>query len=424
MACSTAVAAVVSALAPANIRSGFAASLDFAAERYMARGRTYSLSQFPGWSFSRASSAWNAVNGQLVEFPADVPRVIPGAGLALQAPTIRLSRHPQTRVNWSEGVVDVAPLDTTTEGFERRRYISRGEVWNRASGPMSHSLQPGDQIWVRARYEAGSSGRCLVRFRNSNNGSSADVNGPVGALDANQQAAGSISNLRNYDLGGGVYEVVFQVTISTATDTNSIDIGPDSDVAGEYVIAHGAQVTNAPSAWILGEPSEQAAQAADRGALTDVDALGLTAAVLAAGYTLYVETQEEALLSGARYLLIGTTGSNDGSALLRHGAADPAAALLEQRDDAGVHQGVAASNGLVVGQVNKIAIRVEANNSGVSVNGETVGVDTSVSPASLLDTVFIGPFGGPVANMIIKRIDFSDRLYSDAELQALTTGGA
>lgn len=48
---------------------------------------------FPGASFTRASSAWDFVGGVLTEFAADVPRIIPGVGLRSEGAGTELFTH-------------------------------------------------------------------------------------------------------------------------------------------------------------------------------------------------------------------------------------------------------------------------------------------------------------------------------------------
>lgn len=225
--------------------------------------RPSGLLTFPSVSFSRASSGWGFVGGVLTEFTDDQPRLTDD-GLMREAQALRYTRKPVAHDDWSNvGGLTNEALSPSSAGFTRRRLISGGETWHRYQSGEPTSLTSGDELHARVRYETGSSGKVWIRIFGNVSSTVSSIAGTVGSLTTDVQAIGPVSILEQTSLGANVFEVAFKVILDGGHGACGIAVTPNSDVVGEDVILHGAQLTNNASGWIVDNPSGQATRDAD-----------------------------------------------------------------------------------------------------------------------------------------------------------------
>lgn len=239
---------------PLGIPRGASTVLGFEKNAYLANNRRYAIANIPGATYS------GGVNG--IYGPA--PRVEPSVGLLVEAAATRFSLYPRTETGWlpdNGAVIEV--LSTTADGFVRRRVTSGGFSFSRTATVITQSLTSGTVVFVRARYETGTSGRARVVFRNTGAGTESNVAGVVGALVATNATAGAVSNVVNTNLGGGVFEVSYEITLNANGTNYTLGVGPDTSDNTLNVIFHGAQSATGAPGWIFATPNSATTRTAD-----------------------------------------------------------------------------------------------------------------------------------------------------------------
>jgi hypothetical protein len=189
-------------------------------------------------------------------------------------------------------------------------------------------LIAGHENFLTVYYLAGTSGRCRVQL--DLNGLNVSARGPVGALVADNQINGTLTDVVNYDLGGGIYCMTCKVVSNASVDV-TIGIGPDTATVGLDVIALGGQMTDVASSFIFTNGALDIRPGDD---LT-FDLSGLD---LGGGYTVYCE----AVLLGINGGFDRVFQMDDGSSSNRHLVYfDESGGGIKALDtDGGVQQGV------------------------------------------------------------------------------------
>jgi hypothetical protein len=169
------------------------------------------------------------------------------------------------------------------DGFERRRVASNGENFHRQGQNINETRSAGDIRWALFRVESGTSGRASCQWRNATATANTLIvlNTSTGAVTSRQESAGAIFHEEITDLGNGVWEVLFGFTVAAASTINFLSISPQSSIAGEDVIVHGAQLTDARSDCIT-ESADTASythwfsRVGDRGLWVEPEATNMT----------------------------------------------------------------------------------------------------------------------------------------------------
>jgi hypothetical protein len=161
--------------------------------------------------------------------------------------TPKNSHSNASRDHWI-GTATLVDLGLNALGrFDGVRVGSLGDMWTRATCP-NMPLIAGQENFLTVYYLAGTSGRCRVQL--DLNGLNVSARGPVGALVADNQINGTLTDVVNYDLGGGIYCMTCKV-VSNASVNVTIGIGPDTATVGLDVIALGGQMTDVASSFIF-----------------------------------------------------------------------------------------------------------------------------------------------------------------------------
>jgi hypothetical protein len=103
------------------------------------------------------------------------------------------------------------------------------------------AVNTGDVLTFRVWVKAGTSGRVRVNLRQVDPVNASRVLGEFGSVSSNISSAGPITSIREEDWGNGIVAVSGTITVNFTGDLQ-LGIGPDSDVAGETVIAYAAQL--------------------------------------------------------------------------------------------------------------------------------------------------------------------------------------
>lgn len=404
---------------PPGMPEGASYHSDFVNGQHWLINRRYPEPMITGRQSIR-SGAYPATrpDGVLLPFAPNVPRIVPGQGMRVLGGAIRVSQHPQTQTDWSNSNATITTLEADASGFVWRRIASTGALGHRQLLIFSDIRNAGETVWCRVRYRASTdtpSGRVRVEFRNITASTSSVIAGDLTAPVGTFSAAGTINNLVISDFGGGLYEASFAVTLAANGTSFNIGLGPDSVTAGQSVEFGGAQVTTAFADWITASPETTATVGASEYALTDLAALGLTPAVLAAGFTVVVGYIQP--FSGFEATIFELTNNTNNEVYrLRRLAGGNNQLVVRTGGVAQVDSGV----GTAVSGVNRQAIRFAVDDVGWSLNGASPGSDSSVALPSP-DRLVVGSslFGIPL-NSSIRAITIIPTPVDNATLQALS----
>lgn len=207
------------------------------------------------------------LSGAYVLFGANTPRMT-NRGLLVEAASTRLSRYPATpQANWgAAGGTKTAYPGTFLGIFSNATRVATttGQTWHRVD-VTGVTWTSGVPIGFAFYYSSGTSGRGTVVLRHGVNANEATLAGPVGDLAVTMTAAGTVTDVRNVDMGDGIYQIsgVFTPNADAASD-GGIGFGPSSTIAGQDVVFYGGWVeTLTPSSPIIANPTTTAARAAD-----------------------------------------------------------------------------------------------------------------------------------------------------------------
>lgn len=222
----------------------FQLALDFRAGRYQLNRQAVSLARIDSLYHSRASARRaQDTDGRSLEFPTGA-MAITRFGYDSREGWSVLNANPLNPRAW----VNSGSTSTNEPGdflgfASASRAASGGATWHRPESAILGGLVAGGVYTVRVRYAAGSSARCRVAVRNSTTNQESLITGPAGALSIFSQTAGTLSNLVNTALGGGIFEMSATFTAGATGASASIGVGPDTSVVGDSVIVIAAQIT-------------------------------------------------------------------------------------------------------------------------------------------------------------------------------------
>lgn len=243
--------------------------IDFANRRLAAYGRPRPFDPFlaynAGSGFSRASAAYDqrlADPLTIDSYATDAAR-LRGDGLLIGPAATRLTINPQNPQAWSNNSATLTNLAVDGQ-WSPVRVASGGQNWHSIL-LSSITTVSGTSVSFRVRYKVGSSGLFRVVMYNSDAATTSTVEGGAGALAANSSAFGAMSNVKNTNLGGGLYEIEATFTPNASVSNVRMQMGPSTATTGQYVDIYGGQVTNTPypREWILGTAGSTQAIAQD-----------------------------------------------------------------------------------------------------------------------------------------------------------------
>jgi hypothetical protein len=126
------------------------------------------------------------------------------------------------------GVWDGVSVATNGKGFH---FINSDTI----------SVTTGDVLTFRVWVKAGTSNRLRINLRQVEPISASRVRGEFGSLAADSDNAGTITSVKEEDWGNGIVAVSGTITVNFTGDFQ-LGIGPDSETAGNTVIAYAAQL--------------------------------------------------------------------------------------------------------------------------------------------------------------------------------------
>jgi hypothetical protein len=181
------------------------------------------------------------LDGNHAQAPSDAARPLLGREPEGGARNLVLSSaDANNTTNWAiSGVPTITDGGAWTEG--RKCVIASGGATFHRRQTANMAFTAGQVLRVTLIYEAGTSGRGRVIFRNTATASNSTLTGNVGSLSELDSAAGTITSLVNTDLGSGRYKASFTITLAASGNCN-FGLGPDSDTAGQTVVLLGVQV--------------------------------------------------------------------------------------------------------------------------------------------------------------------------------------
>ncbi|MEM6711375.1 MAG: hypothetical protein AAF590_03745 [Pseudomonadota bacterium] len=255
---------------PAFMREATLA-IDFKANTAWTQDGSASPSHLVSMTRSSTSHASDP-SGMVQSFPADVARITAG-GLTLLGDVTRLHGEAPI-VGGKIGASAVSALLSPQAPFTPRHLSSGGANWHQWRVPCGAIVQD-EPRFFRARYRAGTSGRCFVGFtiQGSSSDTYADLNGPVGALGVANTSGGSMADVEQHYFGDGVHEVKGRLIPGTSADGAAFGVGPHSNVAGEDITILGMQVTDQYADWIM-EGTDAVSKEGD-GSLIDLSSFNL-----------------------------------------------------------------------------------------------------------------------------------------------------
>lgn len=232
--------------------------LDLANARMAVSGNPTSYSNFVASYFTRGSTGWDtnlADPSGIDAYLTNVPRSR-GDSLLMGPQGTRQSLNPQNPQagNWTNSGSTLTNL-AADGAWLPRRVASVSQSYNGLNMINPFTIVSGTPFSIRIRYRGGSSGKFRLAVFSLSAGSLTSLaNGPVGAVVANGANLGPWSNIRNINLGGGLYELEATLTPNASATDAIVYLGPDSATAGQYVDVYGGQITNTPypREWILG----------------------------------------------------------------------------------------------------------------------------------------------------------------------------
>jgi hypothetical protein len=148
--------------------------------------------------------------------------------------------------SWGKTSCDATNLSLNELGlFDGVSVASQGQTFQRLSG-ATEVLSAGEQYVATIYYKAGTSGKYRVYIKNENEGDASYVDGDVGGDDTFNSGAGTIA-VASHTESEGVYMLVIDFTPIDSGEF-TVAIGPGSAVAGETIIALGAQIEQGSTA--------------------------------------------------------------------------------------------------------------------------------------------------------------------------------
>lgn len=403
-----------SLMRPGWAAQGSSADLDFKNQRYWldGSGLSYDVNTIPGWSFVRSGSRYSDTSaGALTSFGANTPRIT-DKGLAADAGATNLLTYSQAFDNaaWTKTEATIsadattAPDGTTT---------ADKAVWTTANS--THLLVQGVTSAANTfSIYAKASGETVISLWVAGAAVGASFNLSNGTIGFSTVTSSSIE-----DVGSGWYRcTVYDTTVTTAVyiygRTGGAFVGNETD----GVFLWGAQwETGARATPHIPTTTASASAGLDTAALTDLDSLGLTSAVLAAGYTVVAEYSQVNIDDAVRGPWRLDAGGSTLTALYHDGAI--AAGLTPELY-------VNASNlisvtGINAAAVNKVAARIKDGDSAVAANGNAAATGAHTPPTDhtqmLLGRTLAA--GQPLEGYV-RRLTIYPSALSNAQLQAVT----
>lgn len=198
-------------------------------------------------------------------------------GLLTQPQSTRLSTRPRTpQTNWgTSGVTKTAYPGTFLGIFSdaTRVATTSGQLWHRTSmGGIGWTT--GVPIGFEFYYSAGTSGNGRVVLRHGPSTNETVLSGPVGNLAVTSTNAGSVTNVKNVDMGGGIYQISGTFTPNAdTTGGGEIGFGPQTTIAERDVIFYGGWLESNAFATpiILGNEASQVTRTGNRQIVTVPD---------------------------------------------------------------------------------------------------------------------------------------------------------
>lgn len=151
--------------------------------------------------------------------------------------------------------------------FSPVRFEGVGAEWHRANNTNCAAVVSGQVYGWRVRYRAGGgspSGRCRITFRLNTLATESRARGPIGALAADNEAAGAVVVVGQLVHSNGDHEVFGTWTPNGSDSNPNMGVGPDSLVSGQSIEIVGGQLTSLGhpfDGWIFGGTGQVTRQA-------------------------------------------------------------------------------------------------------------------------------------------------------------------
>jgi hypothetical protein len=214
----------------------------------------------------------------------------------------------------------------------------------------------------------------------------------------------------------------FSSSITFANNQTGISFRISSVAGGPNEIdAWGAQLEEASTAsTYIPTAGSAVTRTADRITFTDLDALGLTSAVLAAGYTVVVEASHSGSTSFYSVWSVsdGSTSNEVYLTAAPSGGDRPAAFMVGGANGGSL---LGADGSWPAGETKSVAVRIKENDFALSIDGASAAIDPTADYPTGLSQLNLGARSSVFANGTIKRLTIIPRAVSDAELQALSS---
>lgn len=420
---------------------GSISDLVFDEGRYLAGGQVYdSFGDIPGASSSGGANGTVLDDGVLVD--ATAPRTGQGSGLLVEA---ERTNFCPTWGNDNAAVGFLNAAGSLPDDWDRGGPLSSGSVEVVGSGEQNGV----DYVDVRIVVGSALNSGLLVFIGNSLDWPSF-ADGEQAALGAwVALAGGSLSGvdiqLRTswFTVGGSFHsksldsitptsDFIRYETVHTADDAGGsgtigegrFDIEIDTAGAADFTLRiGGVQMERGGFATSdIKTTGSTVTRTVDSVTLTDLDALGLTSAVLAGGYTVYAEWDMPAEPEDSSFVRVWSVndGTSTNTVQLNEGSAGKWQFFV--RDNSVTRAAITNSTEASAGEA-KAAVRALSDDYAWSLDGATALTGGAGDiPTSALDQFSLGHLGGSFQlNGYIKRLAIFPRALSDAELQALTT---
>ena len=344
-----------------------------------------------------------------------VPAVDGGAGGMIVEParTNQVIWSVSSAANWSAVGSTLADLSQNVLGlFQGLSVASAGAVWHRAA-PPAISFDSTKTFCVTLWYSAGSANniKAILYSTSSTPSTDLEVGGVPGAVGILKQDNGTVFDLRETDLGSGVFRLSFCCTVD-ATISENWGVGPDSATSGQDVVVYGMQIEegNAATGYIATNGSVGARVA---------DSVGLAGAgwLSASAGTLLIQTTAGSNGDVPLLRLLETAGG-DGLNLVQNAAGT----LSLHYADGATTGSLTTLNSQAAYVAAKAAISWSGSGLSLCLNGGTVetGVNTVAPGIDQLD--FYDPAHGETygPELVTQCVHYPSRI-ADADLQAITS---